>query len=751
MVSARIRRSGISLLVSAAMAMLMAAGAAHAANPGTDPAASLSGTEQGASTPVNTAGAGDDSEVENDPVDELPSLVSLSEQTGAFRSKSTEESGFNAFNAAYDNKWQAAVSGTSGKVTLLYGHLSKRYDSGPEGVARGFLADAHVPLGLRRDLSDLRVATVHETAERNHVRLQQTHNGVPVDGASIIVHANKQNRVTMVQNSYLHSVQVVNKELLTAAAAGVIARDDLKAKLGADALPAPEKSEKIIALHRGKRYYVWRITISTQNPYGLRVYHVDAENGAILYQHDEIVSLRSGKGHVFTSNTNWQTGTVTPVTLKNLFTGSDVSDYSGGYLTGRYATVRDYNGNNPYSPTYRFLYDPYADRDWFDATQAYYAIDSIHDWWSKNVISTYGAANSMDSTNPFTRSTPLTVNQPKLCNAYYTPDVDGKGTPGMVFGNENSCANGSEDLALDWSITRHEYTHAMMDWAGFSTQFGGPKDYYGRAMGEGNSDWFSYLVSKNPKIGDVAWAWSPDGYLRDLDNIRMYPRDVNAPGDGVPKEHYTGEIWGGYLYDVYRVLGANALKYIYQSFYYFDPAGGFMAGYPDFFDAIRAQLVAEHDLTGGKTTNSRKLWGTWTSRGLNAWLRSPYSHPSNYFQTGMSGSDDRDAMWWKFPTYKTISTQGNLLLSGDEHEYTVEAVNPGMQLTATVSGAGNGLHGPVITLYDTGKNLLRTVSNGGARATLTCPSLAAGKYIITITGQASAPARGYYDFTVTLR
>ncbi len=155
-------------------------------------------------------------------------------------------------------------------------------------------------------------------------------------------------------------------------------------------------------------------------------------------------------------------------------------------------------------------------------------------------------------------------------------------TPGLVFGNEESCALGSEDLVIDNDIFRHEYTHAMMDWCGFGDQFGGPMHYYGRSMGEGNADWFGYLYSKDPEVADVGWYWSTDGYLRDLDNTRMYPYDVDHPSLGLPEEHYTGEIWGGYLYDLSQALKSKALPYVYESFYYFSTSEGHMDGYPGF-------------------------------------------------------------------------------------------------------------------------------------------------------------------------
>ena len=70
---------------------------------------------------------------------------------------------------------------------------------------------------------------------------------------------------------------------------------------------------------------------------------------------------------------------------------------------------------------------------------------------------------------------PAIVNVADLCNAYYDPDFYGDDTflPGFVFGNEGACSAvpGSEDLVIDETVVRHEYTHFMMDWCGFGDQF----------------------------------------------------------------------------------------------------------------------------------------------------------------------------------------------------------------------------------------------------------------------------------------
>jgi hypothetical protein len=652
--------------------------------------------------------------------------------------------------AAGMGQWKAIFDEPNGRIKTLYGARSEKFAQGGEAAARSFLSQAHTVFGLQQNLGELKTVRVDTTPERDHIRFQQTYNGVPVVGAHLIVHTSKENQVTMVQNGFVPDLQPANSMVIAGEAAQGIALDDLKATKESGILLSAPKGEQQLSLHDGKRLYAWKITIPSRKPYGLWVYEIDGESGKILYKKNEILSLTSGKGNVFKTNADYLINKVSSAPLKNMYKQGTTDD---GYLFGLFANVFSDNYNDPYEPTYKFLYNPVAQPDWFHATQGYYAINTVRDWWLKTVVNKFAAGEVQNASNPFNWSTPIIVNAGDLCNAFYTPDIsNGNGIPGMVFGNENSCATGAADLVLDWDVVRHEYTHAMADWFGFGSQFGGPVDYYGRAMGEGNADWYAYLVHpKDSRMATVAWDWSTAGYLRNLNNTRMYPRDVNLPAWGLPEEHYTGEIWGGYLYDLYRVLGSKAVQYIVQSYFYFDPSDGMMSGYPDFFDAILAGIVAEGDLTG-KLTSSSKVWGLWASRGISGWLTPPYSHASNYFNTGHAGNDARYAIWWKFPATKSIATKGNLLKSNDDHEYVFESMYPNMTVTASVAGASGGLYGPILELYtDEGAKLPVTPVVSGAKATLTYKLQTPGKYIFRVSGQTATPARGYYDFKIALK
>ncbi|MGX9725855.1 MAG: hypothetical protein ACTFAK_00625 [Candidatus Electronema sp. VV] len=637
-------------------------------------------------------------------------------------------------------------------------------------------------LGLRSDLADMKTLRVDETPARNHVRFQQTYDGVPVSGALVLVHSNKKGQVTMAQNSYEVKVAPANNRAIAKNDAVSAVMNDLRASLGSGIRLGKAKAEEVIESFKDKQYFTWKVTVSSREPLGFWVYYLNAENGNILYKADEIISLRNGVGRVYKNNKDWLRNKLTKVPLKGLFTEKE--NYLTGGLWGLHADIWDYDGvgdidvpakrDDPYAPNLKFLYNPYGrEKNWFDAVSAYYHVNNVWAWWRKNILKKYGPSRPDYF---YSLSIPVVVNAPG-CNAYYEPEFSTtlnatyEFPPAIWFGNEDQCDFGSEDLANDQDVVMHEFTHALMEWSYFGRQFGDPVNGYGRAMGEGNADWFAYLYTKDPKMGDVAFAYTNQGYLRNIDNDRMYPADVNDPSywvgyededeDGnkvevivhhLPEEHYTGEIYGGYLYDLSQALKGQALKYVYKGMYYFSPAGGFKSRWSDFYDAISAQMLAEKDLTG-KLTNTVKAWGSMSSRGLLGKMRETY-RSGCYFPTvtpvcekeeqGVGepvivtcepcsiGSDSPAYFSLQFGKKSNVKTQAKFLKYGVCNEYPIELTQSGLNLQVTATGSSTW---PSVNLYNAANTLITSSSGNTAdRAALSLSSLAANAYTIEVCG-----------------
>ena len=717
-------------------------------NPNVDPAETSRSADQ---SPARQAPGSADDGLQNSPDDDASgnyaaAILGAGEISSASRDAVPlrKASGFDAFNSRNRNQWQAAFSAQTGTIKRLYGSSSQPYKGTPEAGAHAFLQSSHALFGLKSGLADLTIQQVTTTAKRRHVRFQQTLNGAAIEGAQVIVHSDEQGRVTMVQNDSLDTVEPANEDTLAPEAARDIARDDLRVQLGPDANLSASTVEKIIARCSAEQRYVWKISTPAQNPCGLWIYHVDADSGEILYRGNEIFYLDTGKGRAYLTNEQWHAGRIANVSLRYMYTPQE--GYKQGYIRGAHTTIIDKNGNYAFQPDLEFYYQLPGEKAWFDQVHAYYQKTTIREWWGKNIIKKYGPENMPYF---YDVSIPTFVNYEGICNAFYTSDIDGNGTPGFAYGNENSCAADSKDLVIDNDVVRHEYTHAIMDWAGFDEQFGGDVNGYGRSMGEGNADWYAFLFSGDPEIGDVAWDWSRPAYLRNLDNTNMYPDDVDDPANGMPEEHYTGEIWGGYLYDLSRVLKKKAIAYVYNSSAYFSPSDGHRNGYPDFFDGIRAQADAEYDLTGS-SKQTLAAFGSMASRGLNRPLSPVYSHATNYFGTGAAGSDSR---WYlRLIAPVNLKTQGNVLLSGDPHEYPF-AAEAGMVLTVKVSAKQGGLTRPSIQLYTIGGALLQNISTdpGDSSAALNFTMPSSGDYVVRITGTNAGPARGGYRLQMSVK
>lgn len=687
----------------------------------------------------------------------------------------SEACGFAAFNERQQLRWQATFSATTGTVRRLYGAVSEPLGGSPEDGARAFLQESHTLFGLHADLSGIATESVSRSRRQQHVRFQQTYNGTPVLGAQIIVHSGRKGRITMVQNSCLTDISPANRDVLSMEDAREIAEADLRSTLGPRAVLSNVAAEKLLVPEDGTHRYAWKITTNTRKPEGLWVCRVDAESGDILYRGDEIRRVTKGRARVYRNNDEYWLGKIKGGKLDYLY--EDKDGFLEGRLRGQHATIYDYADDLVFEPNLKFFYSPVTDKDFFDQAQAYYQMTTIWDWWQKYIINKYGPTNMY---NFNTLSIPAIVNIDLFdeddnettaylfCNAEYRSAAyndPGLGwIPGFLFGDENTCGFFNEDFVVDADIVRHEYAHGIMDWAGFAGddgQFGGDEDCYGRAMGEGNADWYAYLASGNPTIAYVTFA--PYG-LRNIDNVYSYPTDVDDPdyltednstgcpiGTALPAEHYTGQIWGGYLYELSRVLKKKALDFVYPSSFFFETAGGHRDGEADFIDAIRAQRDAELAMTGSNKQYF-KAFGSMASRGFIRALPDAdlYSHPCNYFGTEAAGEDSRAYLTLQAPL--KIKTEANILRAGDQHEYPISA-SAGTLIVARVKAKKGGMKAPKIELFTIDGDLLNIVDFSGdpkvRRATMSYTVTETGTFVVRVTAMNSSNARGYYTMQLS--
>jgi hypothetical protein len=604
--------------------------------------------------------------------------------------------------------WSATRSFATGRISVLRGPGTSVYPGGPEKAAKALINDLRAELGLS-DADDVKVINVGQTTDRVHVRLQQTFEGAAVEGGQILVHMTADGSVTMVQNGSIPLETIANQAVISEEDAIEVALDDLRASLGEAAFFDDPTSELVITPFEDQHWYAWKITVPTDNPPGLWVTYIDAQNGAVLQQYDAIISLKSGKGLVFQSNKaalNWK---ATNAKLTNLFTEAETI-WEYGYPIGMPAFVGQMDSatvteGQAYAPNHKFNFNPLTNPAAFDEVTTYYHINTTHQWWNKKILQTkkykWIVPYFNDGYVPA-----VVVNRTGDCNAYYTPALTGWDGPGWMFYNENECWPGSRDFTHDAGIIYHEFTHAMEHWTG-SLLLYGPAHRYPRSMGEGDADYFSCAQRNSPLIGEVLDPEGTQGILRDLSgNLtgqRVYPDDVDYPPWNAPEEHWTGEIWGQFLWDLRALLKKRTDQYVWKTnAFYLINTGGHDPTYVDFFDWSVAflNMLADSKPFGAALKNKnliktfRTVYAAFTDRGI--FTTDPYA-----------GVRNDSAVWFFWYVYgkgkmqfngKICTTYSDPSSGGNPSEYFFNLQYLPKNILVSVNAVKKGLQLPDVRL-----------------------------------------------------
>jgi hypothetical protein len=167
-----------------------------------------------------------------------------------------------------------------------------------------------------------------------------------------------------------------------------------------------------------------------------------------------------------------------------------------------------------------------------------------------------------------------------------------------------------------------------MHWTGTLLLYG-PPHRYPRSIGEGDADYFSCVQRKSPLIGEVLDPGGMQGLVRDLSGTfsgqRLYPDDVDWPTWNAPEEHWTGEIWGQFLWDLRALLKDKTDQYVWKTnAFYLINTGGHDPSYVDFFDwavAFLNMLADSKPFGAGLKSKKviqafRQAYAAFTDRGI---------------------------------------------------------------------------------------------------------------------------------------
>jgi hypothetical protein len=394
---------------------------------------------------------------------------------------------------------------------------------------------------------ELRLISREKHGARWYTDYQQTYGDLDVIGGRVHVRLMENGRLTAFGSDFYPDISVSTVPSLSNDDAILLGMND------ADFNPSTDRvlSSRLVVLpiSRGDNAayhlaYEVRLRVE-QGPAIWRIY-LDAHDGDVLRKtneiyYDAIYGTVAGniKQMYITDPDEVEPFTDHYVTVTD--SGQDTTDAAGAYsieagsggtrevtalLRGRWATVTNLNG---------------AEASFIDSVPPGTQVDIL--WENTNsrederngYYHTVVAHNKIKEIDPsFTgmdRQTPVRVNQPDYCNAYW----DGNG---MTFGAGYGTCN---NLAMFSDVVYHEYGHGITDFLYRPLSPSG-------AMHEAFSDYFACTITDEPMIGEGVIT---GGYFRNCDNTLRYPDDLTG------EVHDDGRILAGALWDLREILSPD--------------------------------------------------------------------------------------------------------------------------------------------------------------------------------------------------
>ncbi|MBN2494808.1 MAG: hypothetical protein JXR96_09480 [Deltaproteobacteria bacterium] len=443
------------------------------------------------------------------------------------------------------------VHGRAGDAQLVSGLRLAIDGASPAERALAFVQRYRQALVPGDELSSFEPVRTVPTAFGTAVHLRQRFRGLQVFGGSLVVSFGRDERVRMaIIDARPLGAAPPDAETCTAdlavqragqacSSAGFALRGAPRAETGY--LPAP-----------GGAFVVHRVHLPLSRPLGELYILVAGREARILYA---FFRRPAAVGYAYPANP--VQGPYEEVELAHLSSDEHlVGDFvevtnctgssSGRCNVKQQLATPDGDGNYLIEPTGDD--DPDLDDDRFVEVQAYYAINTIHDYF----VSLGADPSPID----------VGVNYPMADgpNAYYSErESDFGGGPAVLMGQW-----GSIDLALDNDVIFHEYGHHVFGESN-ATAFGELDDYgpvfFGLAFNEATADYFSCSALDDPVLGEYFASrmplYMPEGYVRKVENELTCPEGLYGEG------HDDGMVWSGFVWAVRQMLGAERADPLY--------------------------------------------------------------------------------------------------------------------------------------------------------------------------------------------
>jgi len=449
--------------------------------------------------------------------------------------------------------WVAFVGKVSGPVsvtwshlwgtpTAVYGTLSDPMEVS-EASARQFLSTHAALLKLEPSLPGVTLAGSRATPMGQVYEFNQAADGVPVYGAELKVHFNREGRVVGLTNN---SVPTAKLGSISPSVRAEQAVESARSHVPPGPVDEPESGELplpstklVIYAETGTPTLAWEVILHTPGPTWQVFVH--AKTGDVVVPARDLNRYVTGTGQVFLVNAvvatrdntlrdnNDAASAVPPSAYRSVsLLGLDGTGFLDGSYASSSATKRRVS-----SASETFVFD--RSNNGLSETMGYYFLD-----YAQRYIQSLGFSSVNNRQQIFS------VDRYKKDNSSY--DSSSKT---ITYGT------GGVDDAEDAEVIWHEYGHSIQDnqMPGFGTSL------EAGSMGEGFGDYWAGSVGAQFSGGfqDLCIAdWDATSYsttmppcLRRLDSTKHYPENI------VGDVHDDGEIWSAVLWQIRTAIGAG--------------------------------------------------------------------------------------------------------------------------------------------------------------------------------------------------
>jgi fungalysin metallopeptidase (M36)/fungalysin/thermolysin propeptide/thrombospondin type 3 repeat protein len=448
--------------------------------------------------------------------------------------------------------------------------------------------------GAAAPVSELRARDVRESFGAHFRRYQQTVDGLPVLGATVVVTDAPGRRGDLLLDASRRGIAKPPKTFISEHQAITQARRVADARV---LRGRPQARLAILPRPRTGRL-VWRVILPSGEPLASFEVLVDARTGSTIAVRDLLRRL-TGSATLFDPNPVARQGSRTGLAdngdanstaLTNLRVPVTLERLSGNCLAGQW--VRATLLGVDVCDTNRNWSGVMRSDNRFEALMAYFHLDRAQAY-----------IQSLGFTNVMNRQVQVHADDFPDDNSYYD-----------TVTKEVYTGEGGVDDAEDAEVIDHEYGHAIQD--NQVPDFGTPPlAAEARAMGEGFGDYFAAALATtftpNPAFDACIGEWNEiifgSDCLRRVDGTAT-ANDLGPGTNCNAQEHCYGTAWSGALWALRGSIGGAVMdRLVIQSHFSLLPDSGFQ-------NASRALLVADQQLYGG--THRQALVDVLSTRAL---------------------------------------------------------------------------------------------------------------------------------------